>query len=185
MPFNLNFLIRIKTMDNCLYGGMRWSIGELIQKCSDALAEYRGRYELISERTVRNDIHFMRSDLFNAPIVVKKGLYFYSDPHFSIFNQRINNMVVADKIYNANRKYFTNLPLVQLSSDEQKMDFQYSFNEKDGISMLLPISTKSQKVKRKMLSSVRLEFSDNNIFRDMTWGELFEMLNKDLTKMRG
>jgi len=102
MPANLNALIRYKTINSCLFGGRRkWSIQELIDACSDALAESRGRYEGISERTIRDDIRVMRSDIlgFNAPIMQEKSLYFYSDPHFSILNLRITDAGLADKIY--------------------------------------------------------------------------------------
>lgn len=87
MPANLNALIRYKTINSCLSGGRRkWSIDELIEACSEALADSRGRYNTVSERTIRDDIRVMRSDIlgFNAPIIQQKGLYFYSDPHYSI-----------------------------------------------------------------------------------------------------
>ena len=87
MPSNLNALIRYKTINSCLHGGKRkWSIDELIEKCSEALAEYRGIYRQISERTIRDDIRVMRSEIlgFSAPIQQDRGLYFYSDPAYSI-----------------------------------------------------------------------------------------------------
>lgn len=102
MPANLNALIRYKTINSCLFGGKRkWTIQELQDACSEALAESRGRYEGISERTIRDDIRVMRSDIlgFNAPIVQEKSLYFYSDPQFSILNLRITDAGLADKIY--------------------------------------------------------------------------------------
>jgi hypothetical protein len=75
MPY-LNALIRYKIINSCLYGGKRrWSIKELMERCFDALAEYRGRYESISERTIRDDIRVMRSDILgcNEPIEQQKG----------------------------------------------------------------------------------------------------------------
>ncbi|HLO60155.1 MAG TPA: hypothetical protein VK179_15505 [Bacteroidales bacterium] len=101
MPANLNALIRYKTINSCLFGGKRrWSIDELIEKCSDALAECRGRYERISERTVRDDIRVMRSDIlgYNAPILQKNGLYFYSDPAYSIMSVTITDSSLVMKI---------------------------------------------------------------------------------------
>jgi hypothetical protein len=103
MPANLNALIRYKTINGCLYGGRRkWSISELIDACSQALAESRGRYEAVSERTLRDDIRVMRSDIlgFNAPIAQKKGLYFYSDPGYSIMSISITDSGLAAKIIN-------------------------------------------------------------------------------------
>jgi hypothetical protein len=87
MPANLNALIRCKTINSCLFGGKRkYDIGELIEACSEALSEARGRTTKISERTIRDDIHVMRSEIlgFNAPIEQKDGLYFYSDPKMHV-----------------------------------------------------------------------------------------------------
>ena len=92
MPSNLNALIRYKTIDKCLSNPYRkWSIDELIESCSSALKEYRGIYTRISERTVREDLRIMRSDIlgFNAPIVQQDGNYSYEDPGYSIFNVSI------------------------------------------------------------------------------------------------
>jgi hypothetical protein len=101
MPSNLNALLRYKTINSCLYGGRRkWSIDELIDACSEALGEARGRYERISERTIRDDIRVMRSDMlgFSAPIQQEKGLYFYADPHYSILSVAITDMKLVDRI---------------------------------------------------------------------------------------
>jgi hypothetical protein len=101
MPANLNALIRYKTINSCLYGGRRrWSIRELIEKCSDALAEYRGRYEPVSERTIRDDIRVMRSEIlgYNAPIAQQKGLYYYSDPDYSIMTISFTDSGLIERI---------------------------------------------------------------------------------------
>lgn len=94
MPSNLNALIRYKTIDKCLSNPYRkWSIEDLIDSCSLALKEYRGIYTRISERTVREDLRIMRSDIlgFNAPIVQEDGNYYYEDPGYSIFNVGIQD----------------------------------------------------------------------------------------------
>lgn len=101
MPANLNALVRYKTINSCLYGGRRkWAIDELIDACSEALGESRGRYERISERTIRDDIRVMRSDIlgFNAPIRQERGLYFYDDPGYSIMSVGITDMKLIDRI---------------------------------------------------------------------------------------
>lgn len=101
MPANLNALIRYKTINACLSGGMkRWSIQELMEKCTAALAEYRGRYESVSERTLRDDIRVMRSEIlgYNAPIAQERGMYFYSDPAYSIMNIRLTDAGLALQI---------------------------------------------------------------------------------------
>jgi len=100
MPANLNALIRYKTINSCFYGGRRWTIKELIDACSDALAEYRGRDENISERTVRDDLSVMKSDIlgFNAPIMQNKGYYYYSDPAYSIMTISLTDSELLDQI---------------------------------------------------------------------------------------
>lgn len=101
MPANLNALIRYKTINSCLYGGKRkYDIHELIDACSDALNESRGRGISISERTVRDDLRVMRSDIlgFNAPIVQKDGLYFYSDPKYTILSVGITDPGIMDAV---------------------------------------------------------------------------------------
>jgi hypothetical protein len=101
MPANLNALIRYKTINSCLSGGRRrWTIDELRDKCSEALAESRGRYTPVSERTLRDDIRVMRSDIlgFNAPIKQEGGLYFYSDPGYSILSLSITDTGLAEQV---------------------------------------------------------------------------------------
>ena len=101
MPANLNALIRYKTINSCLYGGRKkYNIQELIDACSDALNESRGRGVSISERTLRDDLRVMRSDIlgFNAPIEQKKGLYFYSDPRYTILSVGITDPGILDAV---------------------------------------------------------------------------------------
>lgn len=101
MPANLNALIRYKTINSCLYGGRsRLTIDQLRERCSEALAENRGRYTPVSERTIRDDIRVMRSDIlgFNAPIKQEGGLYFYSNPGYSILSLSITDTGLADQV---------------------------------------------------------------------------------------
>jgi len=101
MPANLNALIRYKTINSCLYGGKRrYDIHELIDVCSDALNETRGLGIRISERTIRDDLRVMRSDIlgFNAPIVQKNSLYFYSDPKYTILSVGITDPGIMDAV---------------------------------------------------------------------------------------
>ena len=102
MPTNLNALIRYKTINNCLSTGRRYDIDELIDACSDALTEYCGRRTSVSERTVREDLRVMRSEIlgFNAPIEQKDGLYFYSDMGYSLINIMITDETLLSKVYN-------------------------------------------------------------------------------------
>lgn len=101
MPSNLNALIRYKTINSCLYGGRRrWSLEELIERCSEALSEYRGRKSPVSERTIRDDIRVMRSEIlgFSAPIRQKGGLYYYDDPYYSILSVSLTDSGLLKKI---------------------------------------------------------------------------------------
>jgi hypothetical protein len=184
MPTNLNALIRFKTIDNCLHGGRGRSIYDLIEKCSDALAEYRGRNELISERTIRSDIHFLRSELFNAPIEVKEGLYFYSDPHFSIFNLKITSMAVANKLYKTNKKHFESLSIDKISVDDKISDIRFSLNEREESYASETIDSKSVKLKDINQSAEVVDFTKYVNLSNLTWGEIIGILTESVTKKR-
>ncbi|MCB0760581.1 MAG: WYL domain-containing protein [Flavobacteriales bacterium] len=94
MAQNKNALIRYRTIDKCLQNPFRkWTLGDLIDECSNALYEYEGREIEVSRRTVQLDIQTMRSDKlgYNAPIVVyDKKYYKYEDPDFSITDIPLN-----------------------------------------------------------------------------------------------
>ena len=94
MPLNRATLIRISTIDRCLQNRYRrWTINDLIDACTDALAEYEGRSNPVSRRTFQNDLALMRSDRlgYNAPIVVRENKYYeYEDPNFSITHLPLN-----------------------------------------------------------------------------------------------
>ncbi|MDE6164442.1 MAG: WYL domain-containing protein [Muribaculaceae bacterium] len=95
MPLNRATLIRISTIDKCLQNHYRrWTINDLIDACTDALAEYEGRVNPVSRRTFQNDLALMRSDRlgYNAPIVVRDNKYYeYEDPDFSITHLPLND----------------------------------------------------------------------------------------------
>ena len=94
MPINRATLIRISTIDRCLQNHYRrWTINDLIDACTDALAEFEGRSTPVSRRTFQNDLALMRSDRlgYNAPIVVKENKYYeYEDPDYSITHLPLN-----------------------------------------------------------------------------------------------
>lgn len=95
MPLNRSTLIRISTIDRCLQNRYRrWTIDDLIDACTDALAEYEGRSNPVSRRTFQNDLALMRSDRlgYNAPIVVRDNKYYeYDDPDYSITHLPLND----------------------------------------------------------------------------------------------
>lgn len=94
MPLNRSTLIRISTIDRCLQNRYRrWTINDLIDACTDALAEFEGRSNPVSRRTFQNDLALMRSDRlgYNAPIVVRDNKYYeYEDPDYSITHLPLN-----------------------------------------------------------------------------------------------
>ncbi len=94
MPLNRATLIRISTIDKCLQNHYRrWTIDDLIDACTEALAEYEGRSNPVSRRTFQNDLALMRSDRlgYNAPIVVRDNKYYeYEDEDFSITHLPLN-----------------------------------------------------------------------------------------------
>lgn len=95
MPINRATLIRISTIDRCLQNRYRrWTINDLIEACTDALAEFEGRVNPVSRRTFQNDLALMRSDRlgYNAPIVVRDNKYYeYEDPDFTITHLPLND----------------------------------------------------------------------------------------------
>jgi hypothetical protein len=95
MPINLNALIRYKTIDDCLTNpNLDCTIDVLIAKCHNKLVDSQGIEKGVSERTIRNDIRILRSDIlgFGAPIVVENGIYTYSNPDYTIFGRPILEM---------------------------------------------------------------------------------------------
>jgi predicted DNA-binding transcriptional regulator YafY len=100
MPLNLSALIRYKTLNNCFSSIRKYTMEELVDRCSEALSEYRGEPTGVSERTVREDIRNMRSDLlgFNAPIEQRDGYYYYSDRSYDLLNLFIREERLALEI---------------------------------------------------------------------------------------
>ena len=95
MPTNLNALIRYKQIDTCLSNRyVKCTIMRLQDVCSEAIGEYRGVYKQVSERTIRDDIRVMRSDIlgFNAPIKSKNGVFYYTKNDYSIFRTPVTEI---------------------------------------------------------------------------------------------
>lgn len=127
MPQNLNALIRYKQIDLCLRNPyLKATIRVLQRKCSEQLAEHRGVYKQVSERTIREDIRVMRSDAlgFEAPIVVMDGVYAYSDRDYSIFNRTVNDLDLLTTITQLlvkERKHLKNPELLELLEKLKEM----------------------------------------------------------------
>jgi len=101
MPTNLNALIRYKQIDKELRNPyLKSTIKTLQEACSNQLAEHRGIYKLVAERTIRDDIRVMRSNAlgFNARIVVENSYYSYIDSSYSIFNSKMEDMDIMKEV---------------------------------------------------------------------------------------
>lgn len=94
MPVNKNALLRYATIDRCLSNRQRrWTLQDLMEKCSQALGGEPDEPLLVSRRTIQNDLEMMRSGKlgYEAPIeVVEKKYYRYADPNFSISRVPLN-----------------------------------------------------------------------------------------------
>jgi len=102
MPTNLNALIRYKQIDACIKNPyVRCTIDKLREVCTEALGESRGIYKLVSERTIRDDIRVMRSNIlgFNAPIEFENGAYIYTDKDYSIFKTPVSEIKLLKDIF--------------------------------------------------------------------------------------
>lgn len=68
-------------------------IDRVYENLEEAIMEF-------SERTIREDIRVMRSDMlgFNAPIVQKEGCYSYGERDYSIFKVRIRDAELLEAI---------------------------------------------------------------------------------------
>ncbi len=102
MPKNLNALIRYKRIDSCLKNPyVPCTIKRLQEACTEAMGEFRGIYKLVSERTIRDDIRVLKSNIlgFNAPIEFKDRKYIYTDSEYSIFSTPITELKLLKKIF--------------------------------------------------------------------------------------
>ena len=171
MPVNLNALIRYKTIDACLSNKQtNCTIAYLIEKCATALSDSTGITTSVSERTIRNDIRILRSDIlgFNAPIVINNGVYTYSKDNFSIFDTAIKELDLLTDIQDLLVDEFENL---------KNKDVKYLLNK---------LSTLTKKSLPKHLDTN----NDNNIktgsriFPCKIYSKFIISLNDYLTKNR-
>ena len=91
MPKNRQALIRYHAIDACLRRrGSRFTLEELMEASSEAVAEATGDAKPVPKRTTQRDIQQLRGD-YGAPIEVEdKKYYFYSEPGFSITNSPLS-----------------------------------------------------------------------------------------------
>ena len=179
MPANLNALIRYRTINDCLSTGRRYTIDELVEECSDAIRGNTTGEGGVSERTVRNDIRVMRSDILgvNAPIAQKDGYYYYSDGSFSLINILISGSDLVDKI------------IVMLNEIRGQISHPELENVLKGLKKVKSKTIFSHSIEKRII----LEESQNQVlFEPMsfktdrepkklvlkpTWGDLFEIIS--------
>lgn len=158
MPANKNALIRYKTIDKCLRNrSRRWTIEDLMEKCSDALYDCEGIKSGVSLRTVQGDLQMMRSNKlgYNAPIEVYDHKYYrYSDSDYSITDlplsdNDINIMTVAVNMLRQfeDFSFFNDMAdmvsrlqvqLAVASGNKKIVDFERNNNLK-GLKYILPL----------------------------------------------
>lgn len=97
MPYNKNALLRYKVLDRCFQNkGRNFGINDLIHEINKELVDFNGPDIQVNRRMVYYDIDFMKSEQgYSIPLKkIKDGrkVYFrYSDPNFSINNQKITD----------------------------------------------------------------------------------------------
>ena len=97
MPYNKNALLRYKVLDRCFQNkGRNFGINDLIHEINKELEDFNGPEVQVNRRMVYYDIDFMKSEQgYSIPLKkIKDGrkVYFrYSDPNFSINNQKITD----------------------------------------------------------------------------------------------
>ena len=188
MPTNLNALIRYKTIDTLLQGGaVYYSIDKLQLACSEALAEHRGVYKMVSERTIRDDIRVMRSDIlgYNAPIIVKEGRYTYANPNFSIQNTSVASKKLLLELGALIRDEFGRIDQKRAKLLLDKIDAftanTYSFEElaTDETSKQAPSETIE---KDTMLYSIKVMSNEsscvNSESKEILWSAFYELMSE-------
>jgi hypothetical protein len=186
MPSNLNALIRYKQIDKSLRNPyVNCTIERLRTVCSDALKEFRGRENMVSERTIRDDIRVMRSEIldFNAPIVFENGKYFYSENDYSIFNISIKQMellkdvfhTIKDNVENNKKTKQLEELLVKISPiiGEQYKPKKKSQSSSDGIHYSMPPSRNAYQITTDKHGR-RVFIPDSNDY--LKWDEVLSIL---------
>lgn len=100
MATNKHALIRYQALDKCFSNmGRKYYMNDLIEMCSKALYDYAGIMDGIQRRQIFDDITYMESEHgWNIPLERcrdgHKVYYRYSDVHFSINRQPLNETEV-------------------------------------------------------------------------------------------
>jgi len=117
LPANLVSLIRYKAIDECLRDKTKkYTRHDVYLACVKALKEFDINRSSLAETNIEKDVYVMRSNKYgyNAPIVIKRKIYFYSDPNYSITNLPIplnRHFRKRIKTTNAFLKEYQDVPL--------------------------------------------------------------------------
>ena len=101
MPYNKNALLRYKVLDRCFQNkGRNFGINDLVHEINKELEDFNGPDVQVNRRMVYYDIDFMKSEQgYSIPLKkIRDGrkVYFrYSDPNFSINNQKITEQELS------------------------------------------------------------------------------------------
>jgi predicted DNA-binding transcriptional regulator YafY len=194
MPTNLNALIRYKTINNCLSTGRGYSKQELASACTEALKEYRDRKVNVSTRTIEDDISKMRGSHLGmeAPIVIKNGLYFYSDPSYHLANvlftdegiiRKTIDMLLGllEKSYDQELENLIEQLQGILVKNKVRESYYYKREfEEEALGHGIPgLQQFSLSDSMGTPSAPRIPMKSETIFSAPTWGEVFKVIFKD------
>lgn len=199
MPANFNALLRYKKIDECLRNRFRpCTINRMIEICSEALGEVRGRGKQISKRTIMDDLKVMKSgDLgFWAPIEQKEGVYFYTDKDYSIFKQPINEIgllkeilfTLLEKRGGKPDEEIDKLLLriaaitgdeIQLAKAEEEKEPETAVKEMFDSEKDICFNISNNKVSEQEQMFFDIEVSEDRIFENLISEKTFEVNNKD------
>jgi hypothetical protein len=170
----------------------------MIEICSEALGEVRGRGKQISKRTIMDDLKVMKSgDLgFWAPIEQKEGVYFYTDKDYSIFKQPINEIgllkeilfTLLEKRGGKPDEEIDKLLLriaaitgdeIQLAKAEEEKEPETAVKEMFDSEKDICFNISNNKVSEQEQMFFDIEVSEDRIFENLISEKTFEVNNKD------
>ncbi|MBB6461757.1 hypothetical protein [Flammeovirga kamogawensis] len=197
MPANLNALIRYRTINNCLHSNnLGCSLGLLIERCSDALSDAKGKIISISKRSIQEDIRILRSDIlgFNAPIIFEEGKYFYDPSSYSIYELPIShkntimgliNLLIEEKDNIKSQRVDVLLKqLKEMVQFEKEEEMQVQINSSQSIQMPLEneidmlekIEERPIEVNRKSKKVRAMSFPSITEKSSISWGDFLSEL---------
>lgn len=130
MSINKNAYLRYQVLDKCFSNKYRiFFIEDLLEEVNKALEEFNGEGSKVERRQLFDDIKFMESEAgFSIPLERirqgKKVYYRYSEPSFSIQNQKISD----DEIETINSALMVLMRFRGIPQFEWVNEFSRNFN---------------------------------------------------------